>query len=212
MAVDELTPTFTAESADDELPDPDAPYGRNAAGKPYKMDPEARAALTAKLAAGVERAKAEGRRGPGRPKTQKVGSPARRASPNKSTPAKGIDRTGAIAGTLDIPIGLTALLAKKWPVLIYDSMVLTQIKEPLAEAVDELAADDETIAKYVDKVTILGPYTKIMNLLTKAGLQIAANHGKIPISEGLGIVSKETLVAEMRAAAAKEEAERDDIA
>lgn len=166
-----------------EQPDPDAPYGRNADGVPYKRPKEWRDKLAAKLA--------EGRR------TQSAAAPPRKAAKKPAAKAAGAApdyRAGAMA-LLQLPAVALTVASKFKPTLALDAAAVTLHAPNLAEAAAMTAQADERFAAILDKALSIGPYGALLGAALGLGMQIAANHGAVPVVPEMGILSPEELIA-----------------
>ncbi len=167
-----------------EAADPDAPYGRNPEGVPYKRPKEWRDKLAAKLA--------EGRR------TQSAAAPPRK--PAKKTAAKGSSSAapdyyaGAMA-LAQLPAVVLTVASKFKPTLALDAAALTLHAPNLAAAAAATAERDERFAALLDKALSIVPYGALLGAALGLGMQIAANHGAIPVVAEMGILSPDELIA-----------------
>jgi hypothetical protein len=59
---------------------------------------------------------------------------------------------------------------------------------PIAEAVNDLAAEDPRVAAILDKLLKVGPYGALLSAIAPLIVQIMVNHGKVPA----GILGSET--------------------
>lgn len=166
-----------------EQPDPDAPYGRNADGVPYKRPKEWREKLAAKLA--------EGRR------TQSAAAPPRKPAKKATAKTAGAApdyRAGALA-LLQLPAVALTVASKFKPKLALDAAAVTLHAPNLAEAAAMTAQADERFAAILDKALSIGPYGALLGAALGLGMQIAANHGAVPVVPEMGILSPEELIA-----------------
>lgn len=183
-----MTTPLAPEDVDHEDPaaeaaDPEAPYGRNPEGVPYKRPKEWREKLAAKLA--------EGRR------TQSAAAPPRKAAKKTTKAAAGGApdyRAGAMA-LLQLPAVVLSVASKFKPTLALDAAAVTLHAPNLAEAAALTAQNDERFAAILDKALSIGPYGALLGAAVGLGLQIAANHGAVPVVAEMGILSPEELVA-----------------
>lgn len=177
-------------------PDPDAPYGRNAAGKPYKRPAETRA----KLAEALQTARAS--RGP-----QKA--PQRNRRPNRASGSAGaakspsVDYRAAAAGILglfELGFALAGKVTGSTP-LVLDAATIHIYTPDAAEVLDEAARESEWIASVLEKAMMVGPYGKAAVLVFGMGAQLAANHGLIPPSPDAGVLDPEALMGRLNESA-----------
>lgn len=190
----------TAEPAPEPWPrtsDPEAPYGRNPAGQPYKMPKEKRDALTARLQAGRANARDAVKGVPTRRRKASSGTRAPRSTPK--APVEPPYRE-AIAGLLQLPAALLAGAARfqrhpvdqhgepipGWiPSFTVDAATITLFTPDLAEAGHELAMQDPRVAAVLDRVLQAGPWTAILAVGAQLAVQIAVNHRMLPAGMGL---------------------------
>lgn len=183
-----MTTPLAPEDVDHEDPaateaaDPEAPYGRNADGVPYKRPKEWRDKLAAKLA--------EGRR------TQSATAPPRKPA-KKTTKAAASSAPDYYAGAMalvQLPAVALTVAAKFKPELALDAAAVTLHAPNLAAAAAATAAADERFAAILDKALSIGPYGALLGAALGLGMQIAANHGAMPVVAEMGILSPEQLI------------------
>jgi hypothetical protein len=80
------------------------------------------------------------------------------------------------------------------PTLAYDSAAVVYHAAPIAEALNDTAAADPKLAKLLDKITVLGPYTVVIGAIVQLGAQIAANHKMVAPMAAMGIMEPEALL------------------
>jgi len=166
--------------------DPEAPYGRRSDGKPYTVPLEERQARAARMTAG-RKAKAAGGKSAG----AGMSPPPLNVSNVVPGPvSKSIaERRAGLIGFAQLPIGLLATVGKVWEPAMLDAMTLTVVAPELAHGAAVLADSNETVAKWIDKLTASSPYLPLaiagMGLLA----QVAVNHGLMPPNRQLGSMS-----------------------
>lgn len=174
--------------------DPEAPYGRRDDGTPYLKSPEERERLKAQLAAGKERAKAEGRSG--RPKVTRPRTAGRRGPSRPPAPKVSPLKMNAL-GLVQLP-AMALGVASRWvPVLALDSLALTMHAEPLADAVVAVAESPGGArwASVLERTAQVGPYGGLLLAVIPLAAQLAANHGLIPPNAEMGVMSPDQLYA-----------------
>jgi hypothetical protein len=172
--------------------DPEAPYGRNPrTGKPYKMTPEAREALGAKLAEGRRAAMQTGR-APAKKRRGSTGpGSGQRAG---SRPPAGPDYRMAVAGLLQLPAMALGVGARFNPALGLDAAALALHTAPIADAIHHLALDDPRIAQILDRVMQVGPYGALVAAVSPLLVQVLCNHGVIRPNPTVGALTPEELL------------------
>lgn len=183
-----------AETAPPEPTDPDAPYGRNAAGKPYKRSAEERQRLGEQMARG--RQNASGAR-KARTTTGRASGGVRASGRNGTSP----HGTYAMAATglLGIPITLLSVVARFTgnPVFALDALAVKVGTPDLAMAAADLAVEDARIAAVLEHVGKVSPYGALGVAALAVVAQCAANHRLIDPAPEMGILTETEL---MRAA------------
>lgn len=168
----------------DDKPDPDAPYGRRPDGTPYKRPKEWRDQLASKLA--------QGRR------TQAAAAPPRKPAAKKTAkPAAGgaPDYYAGAMALLQVPAVVLTMASKFKPALALDAAAVTLHAPTLASAAHATAQTDERFAALMEKALSIGPYGALLGAAVGLGVQIAANHGAIPVVPEMGILSPDELIA-----------------
>lgn len=179
-------------SPPDSVPpvDPDAPYGRNAAGVPYKVSPEVRAQLSERLARGRAN---RGKGAPPKRRTPGKSATATRSSRPRTT--TGPDYRPSVAGLLQLPAFGLGMAARFNPVFALDAAALALHTPNIADAVHDLAVNDGRVAAILERITQVGPYGALLTALMPLALQLMANHGLAKPNDAMGILSPEQLVA-----------------
>ena len=164
------------------LVDSDAPYGRKADGSP-KEKPGRKSSATPGGTVPPPRA----------PRAAKTTSSRAKAG---SAPdyQKGMARL--------LTMGVTALVVPgmRSDPLMADAATLAIHGPALIEAIDDLAQDDPRIAGVLDRLLAVGPYAALATAVVTIGVQLAANHGAIPLplAGTLGARDPERLAASFR--------------
>jgi len=191
MTDDILSPDLS----DDDY-DPEAPYGRKPDGTPYKMSPEARAATGTRLTAARMAARAAAGLGPA------VGAPGKKTPARKT--AGVVDYRPGIKGLLQLPAFGLAVVSRfqkvpdgEIPALALDGMTITLHSDTMAEALNSVAQEQPQVADALDRILAVGPYGAVLGAFLPVGLQIAANHGKMPVNAEMGILGPEQLLREL---------------
>lgn len=195
-ATAEETTVLPPDDVDDvqaDVDDPDAPYGRDPKGKPYKRPEEWRARLADSLA------KARASRGP-----QKAPGRSRTAKPAGATKTagkpSGVDYRPGIIGLLQIPqFGL--VMAGKYvsPAYALDAVTLQLHGPSIADALHQTAIEQPAVAAILDRVLAVGPYGALLGALIPVAAQIAANHGMIQPNPEMGVLSPQGLIDALNA-------------
>lgn len=201
-AVDQVDELDTSINATAALSDPEAPYGRDKNGKPYKLSPEARAALTQRLSAG-KAAGGSGRRRRTRARGS-VSAPRASAKTASQTAEEPADIRMAVVGLTAIPTTVLTILGRRNPVFQLDAAAIATHAGELADGMVYAAQMVPSLERWLSKVAVAGPWTPLIMTAIGIGGQIAVNHGRMaPIAE-FGIVSVPELQAKMEAAANRE--------
>lgn len=131
----------------------------------------------------------------------KAPAPGQRAPSVPKKPSTGVDYRPAILGIAQIPQLLCALAAKfvksaeTKTALILDGMTVGVHAPNVANALNTTAQDDDKLAKILDKLTVVGPYSLVITALMVPVGQVLANHGVIAPNAEMGILDPDTLVA-----------------
>lgn len=148
----------------------DAPWGYKPDGTPYKVDParyEKRDAARRKQSA---------------PKSKTGGK------------TKGSAHRENVLGLVQI-IGLPlAAASTRDDRFAADLIALNATAPAIADAVDGIAQSNRRMAAALDKLADVGPYGLLIGALAPLILQVAANHGALPVGM-MGTVSHEDLIA-----------------
>lgn len=160
----------------------DAPWGRKSDGTPYARDPS----RYLNRSSGGSRAS-----GPSAPPKTKPS--ARKAASGQQ------DRMQRVMEFLSIPItvlGLAGQASNSKP-LIADAIVLQSAAPTIAEAVAQVAADNDQVARIVDKLVQSGPYAALLGALVPVVMQLAANHATElpPIAASMGLGTADQVIA-----------------
>jgi hypothetical protein len=153
------------------------------------------------------------RRKPG-PKPGSKRTPRRAPAPGLRVPSAGArkassaDYRPAILGLMQIPqlaLGLGAKLAKNEATkeaLVLDGMTVGIHAPNVAEALNTTAQTEQQLARILDKLSTVGPYSLVVMALLTPTVQILANHGIVAPNEQMGVLPKEALAAQAIAMAA----------
>lgn len=142
--------------------DDDAPYGRKSDGTPRRKP-------------GPPPGPRAGNSVPGSPR--RPAGTARKASNRRST---GTDYRPGIIGMLQIPAFALGAAGQLNPALALDGAAISLYAPNIAEALNDLAADNPTVAAALDTILSAGPYGAIIGACLPLAFQIAANHKAIP--------------------------------
>lgn len=177
-----------ADALDGLSVDPEAPYGRRPDGTPYKRDPAWRAKLASTLASA--RASKGAQKAPTRSRTAKAAG-----APKPAGKSASVDYRPGVKGLLQIPAFALGLMGKfVHPAYALDSATITLHADSVAEALHQTALEHDQVAAILDRALAIGPAGALLGALLPLGLQIMANHGKIPVNPEMGILSPEGLV------------------
>jgi len=122
------------------------------------------------------------------PKTQKARSKKQ---------AEATDYQTGFLLLLGMPIMILRMLGNFFPALAKDAAALVIHGGSLAKATNDAAQTNPRIAAALDRMLAVGPYSEIVGVATVIGLQVAANHGKIPAEPRLGIMTEEQLAEQL---------------
>lgn len=142
--------------------DDEAPYGRKSDGTP--------------------------RRKPGPPPGTRTGNaipksprnPGASRKPAASRRSTGTDYRPGILGILQLPAFALGAAGQLNPALALDGAAISMHAPNIAEALNDLAADNPTVAAALDRILSAGPYGAIIGACLPLAFQIAANHKAIP--------------------------------
>lgn len=137
----------------------DAPFGYKADGTPYKVDPKRYRAREARKAAAKR-------------------APARATA---ATKAKASPYRDAVLGMIQIVSLPISLAAMRSDVFAADLIAIEASAEPIADAFDSLASQNDRVAAALDKLGEVGPYGLVLAAMTPLILQVGTNHGLIPV-------------------------------
>jgi hypothetical protein len=101
-------------------------------------------------------------------------------------------REGLLA-LIGLPIMILRMLGNFFPSLTRDAAALAIHRPVLAEATNSAAQTNPRLAAALDRVLAVGPYGELIGVATIIGLQIAANHGRIPACPSMGILTEDQL-------------------
>lgn len=178
MATDDWPHEPPAPSNGSKTGDPTAPYGRTATGAPRGKPGPAKGTTT------------RNRRMPGAPPKVTPRSPsASRAKP---------DYRPGINGLLQLAAAPLAMFGARTGNVAYqaDAAALVAYAPPLAAGLQSVADSDPRVAALLDRVLKAGPYAVILTPLVQLGMQLAVNHGLVPIELGaqVGAMAPQDLI------------------
>jgi hypothetical protein len=119
-------------------------------------------------------------------------------APRKTSSA---DYRPALLGLFQLPqvgLGLAAKFAKRDELktaLVLDGMTVGIHAGNMAEALNTTAQHDEKLAKLLDKLSTVGPYSLVLTAVLTPIAQVLANHGVVAPNPQMGILPAEELVA-----------------
>lgn len=175
--------------------DAEAPFGRDADGKPiapYGLTQEGR---PRKSAAGRP-ANPDSKRSKRRAASSS--SPPRR-KPTPSSSARKQQGPDYAQGVMDLcagPMVALTLAGMRAPALLADAAAMEMHLPPIAGALGELAQTRPEVAAMLDRLMVAGPYTALVSATLPLGLQLAANHGLVKPGV-FGTVPPEQLIGEI---------------
>lgn len=162
-----------------EEPNPEAPYGFTADGKPRGKP-------------GPKPGTRNRRRGSKSTPTSR--GPATSSAPRKPPP--GPDYRAGIRGILQMVAAPLAIAGMKQPELALDAATITLHADNVAEGVAEAALEIPQLQAILDKVMTVGPWGAVLAPCLALGAQIMANHGVIPTGV-MGTLSREEILGHL---------------
>jgi hypothetical protein len=137
--------------------------------------------------------------------SRKPGARAKAPTPGQRTPAAPkraaqADFRPALLGLFQIPqlgLGLAAKFAKTdktRTALVLDGMTVGIHAGSMAEALNTTAQHDEKLARLLDKLSTVGPYSLVISAVLVPIGQVLANHGVMPANPQMGILPPDELV------------------
>lgn len=169
------TDLIVSDPADEANTDPSAPYGRDGDGT--LLDRNGERAERGLKADGTRKVK------PGPPPGTKAGAAIGKGGPKAKPSKKGAkDYRPGVMGLFSIPIGAFAGLgaATKNEMFLADAATLNGFAPSIAEALNDLAADNHQIAGVLDRALQVGPYSALVMATMPLVAQLARNHGLLP--------------------------------
>lgn len=87
------------------------------------------------------------------------------------------------------------LMAKQYA----DAQACAEYGPKIAEETAKLAEQNEGVARVLDYITQIGPYAGLLTAVLPFGLQILANHGRVPASALTALGVKDPQILELQA-------------
>jgi hypothetical protein len=112
------------------------------------------------------------------PRVQRSASGGRKPAAKKQS--TGTDYRAGIAGVLQIPAFILGAAGQQNKAFALDGAALSMHTPAIAEALNDLAADNIAVAAALDRILTAGPYGAILGALIPLAFQVAANHKAIP--------------------------------
>lgn len=122
--------------------------------------------------------------------------PARSAGTRARTPRTtiGDQRQQAVMGIFQAGQAV-CLFTKQYA----DAVAIGTHAEPIAREVSSLASTDDKVAKAVDSLLVVGPYTALVMAVLPLALQLGVNHGLLPPGKIPGTTDPRVLSSQMEA-------------
>jgi hypothetical protein len=154
--------------------DSDAPYGRFANGKPRKSPAGKYTERSAPA--------------PGK----------KRSAPAKTSKAKGPDYKAMSLGLVQLPASMLFMAgqARGNQPLTADAAALLLHGDALADGIAGLAEQDVRVARLLEKISAVGPYSALITPALAITLQMATNHKRVPVGT-MGTVSPDELISQV---------------
>lgn len=136
---------------------------------------------------------------PRRTPAKRAPSPGVRPAPAPRRPSSA-DYRPALLGLLQLPqlgLGLAAKFAQKEETktaLVLDGMTVGVHAGNIAEALNTTAQHDDKLAKLLDKLSTVGPYSLVITAVLAPIGQVLANHGVVQPNPAMGILPADELV------------------
>lgn len=129
-----------------------------------------------------KRDKAEAPKRPrGRPRTDAAQKATPKPTPKVSAGLSRNARVQGIQGMVQLGAAGCVILGKVSPAhevaFQADAITLASSADQIAEAIADTCAADERFARVVDRVSTVGPYGALIQVMFSVGMQIARNHG-----------------------------------
>lgn len=137
---------------------------------------------------------------------RKAPSPGPRLTPAPRK-ASSADYRPALLGLLQLPqlgLGLVSRFVRSEETrtaLQLDGLTVGIHSGNMAEALNTTAQTDEKLAKLLDKLSTVGPYSLVITAVITPVAQVLANHGVIGANPQMGVLTAEELVATAQAMA-----------
>lgn len=122
--------------------------------------------------------------------------PARTGSARARTPKASIgdQREQAMLGLFQGAQAL-CLFGKQYA----DAAAIGQHAQPISREVSALAATDDKVAKAVDSLLVVGPYTALVMAVLPLAMQLAVNHRVLPAGKVPGTIDPQVLSVQVEA-------------
>lgn len=154
--------------------------------------PERRAAASERM----KKMRAEGKVPSAPPRRAPKSSPAAPGPTTKPRPKPAQpDYRPGVAGLLQLVAGPLLIAGQVKPAFGADAVAVANAAPGIAEAVNDLAHENPSVAQALDKILAVGPYGAILAAVIPLGMQILTNHRVLPveITGHLGAVPPEKL-------------------
>jgi len=177
-----------ADGINDDVADPEAPWGRKADGTP-----KAKPGRPSGTPDSNPRTRARRRMTAPAP-------PRRTAKPKAKQQQQGPDYVRGLIGWAQLLAAPMAIAGMRSPVWALNAAAVTYHARPIAEGAQAAAEQDPRAAAILDKVCKAGPYTALLTPVVALGVQILANHQIIPpqAASAMGAMTPDELIEAMQ--------------